>query len=79
MYNRIDRAGVAKAMANFDWDGFWKSQGLADVKDVTVGAPEFFTGVDALLTSTKPEIWRNYLRRSRCATTSRAARQEARG
>jgi putative endopeptidase len=60
-YNKIDRAGVAKAMAHFDWDGFWKQNGLAKVNDVTVSSPEFLTGVDALLTSTKPEVWRNYL------------------
>jgi putative endopeptidase len=60
-YNKIDRAGVAKAMSHFDWDGFWKLQGLTKVTDVTVSSPEFLTGVDALLTSTKPEVWRNYL------------------
>jgi len=60
-YNRLDRAGVAKAMSHFDWDGFWKLQGLAKVTDVTVSAPDFLTGVDALLTSTKPDVWRNYL------------------
>jgi putative endopeptidase len=60
-YNKIDRAGVAKAMSHFDWDGFWKSQGLKTVNDVTVTSPEFLTGVDALLTSTKPDVWRNYL------------------
>src|SRR5262249_13647393 len=46
-YNKIDRGGVAKAMAHFDWDGFWKANGLSTVKDVTVTSPEFLTGVDA--------------------------------
>jgi putative endopeptidase len=60
-YNKIDAAGVAKAMPSFDWAGFWKTVGLAKNQDVTVTSPEFLTGVDALLTKTKPEVWRNYL------------------
>src|SRR5262249_29492296 len=36
MYNKIDRGGVAQKMPHFDWDSFWKTVGLGDVKDVTV-------------------------------------------
>ncbi len=60
-YNKIDRDGVAKAMSHFDWNGFWKTLNLATVKDVTVTSPEFLAGVDALIVSTKPAVWRNYL------------------
>jgi putative endopeptidase len=60
-YNKIDRAGVAKAMPSFQWDSFWKKVGLASNQDVTVTSPAFLTGVDALITKTKPEVWRNYL------------------
>src|SRR5262249_20325017 len=60
-YNKIDRDGVVKAMGHFDWDGFFKTAGLAKIKDVTVTSPEFLTGVDALIVKTKPEVWRNYL------------------
>jgi putative endopeptidase len=60
-YNKIDRAGVAKQMGHFEWDMFWKGVGLKDVKDVTVSSPEFLAGVDALITKTAPETWRNYL------------------
>ncbi|MBA3539395.1 MAG: M13 family peptidase, partial [Deltaproteobacteria bacterium] len=61
MYNKIDRDGVAKKMPKFDWNGFWKTVGLDKVKDITVGSPDFLVGVDALLASTKPEVWRAYL------------------
>jgi len=61
MYNRIERAGVAKAMPKFDWATFWKTVGLGKTDGVTVGAPAFFEGVDPLLASTKPETWRAYL------------------
>ncbi|MBV8757371.1 MAG: M13 family metallopeptidase [Deltaproteobacteria bacterium] len=59
-YNKIDREGVAKAMSHFDWADFWKQNGVKS-NEVTVSSPEFLTGVDALLTSTKPDVWRNYL------------------
>ncbi|HSR97392.1 MAG TPA: M13 family metallopeptidase [Kofleriaceae bacterium] len=60
-YNKIDRAGVAKAMPKLDWDQLWTTVGLKGVKDVTVTSPEFLTGVDKLLASTPPETWRAYL------------------
>ena len=60
-YNKIDRDGVKKAMSHFEWDSFWKTVGLAKVKDITVTSPEFLAGVDALLVKTKPDVWRNYL------------------
>ncbi|HSD88306.1 MAG TPA: M13 family metallopeptidase [Kofleriaceae bacterium] len=61
IYNKIDREGVAKAMPHLDWDGFWKAMGLPKYKDVTVSSKEFLAGVDALMVSQKPEVWRNYL------------------
>ena len=61
MYNKIDRAGVAKAMPRLDWDTLWATVGLKGVKDVTVTSPEFLAGVDKLLTATAPDIWRAYL------------------
>lgn len=60
-YNKIDKAGVAKAMPSFDWKTYWKTVGLDKVDGVTVSAPEFLTGLEPLLASTKPELWRTYL------------------
>jgi putative endopeptidase len=61
MYNKIDRAGVAKTMPKFDWDLLWATVGLKGVNDVTVTSPAFLAGVDKLLASTPPETWRAYL------------------
>jgi putative endopeptidase len=61
VYNKIDRDAVTKLNPSFTWDAFWKAMGLPKYKDVTVTSKEFFTGVDALMTKTKPETWRNYL------------------
>ncbi len=60
MYNRLERAGVQKAMPSFDWASFWKAVGQK-TDAVTVGAPKFLEGVEPLLASTKPETWRAYL------------------
>ncbi len=61
MYNKIDKAGVAKAMPSFDWTAYWKSQGLDKIDGVDVSSPAFLEGVDKLVKSTKPETWRAYL------------------
>ncbi|HEX7699305.1 MAG TPA: M13 family metallopeptidase N-terminal domain-containing protein, partial [Kofleriaceae bacterium] len=61
MYNRLDRDGVAKAMPHFEWESFWKGVGLGTVKDVTVGSPDFLTGVDVLIQATPMNVWRDYL------------------
>ena len=60
-YNKIDKAGVAKAMPSFDWKTYWKTVGLGKIDGVTVTAPEFLAGLEPLLTGTKPELWRTYL------------------
>jgi putative endopeptidase len=60
-YNKIDRAGVTRAMPRFDWETFWTAVGLKSVRDVTVTSPEMLAGVDQLLATTKPQRWRPYL------------------
>jgi putative endopeptidase len=60
-YNRIDKAGVAKAMPSFDWKTYWKTVGLDKIDGVTVSAPEFLSGLEPLLGATKPALWRAYL------------------
>jgi putative endopeptidase len=60
-YHKIDRAGVARAMPRLDWDGFWGAVGLRDVQSVTVTSPDLLAGLDRLLGSTRPEVWRSYL------------------
>nr|MBA2542526.1 M13 family metallopeptidase [Deltaproteobacteria bacterium] len=61
MYNKIDKACIAKAMPSFDWTSYWKVQGLDKVDGVDVSSPPFLEGLDALLKATKPETWRAYL------------------
>jgi putative endopeptidase len=60
MYNRLEKAGVAKAAPSFDWASFWKTTGLA-TDAITVGAPAFVEGLEPIIKATKPETWRAYL------------------
>jgi predicted metalloendopeptidase len=62
IYNRIDRKGLADAAKTFPWDAYFKGLGFEGIKDITVNSVSYFTGVDALMNSEKPEAWRNYLR-----------------
>src|SRR5262249_19860491 len=51
----------AKAMPKLDWEAFWPAVGLKGIRDVTVTSPEFLAGLDKLLGSTRPPLWRAYL------------------
>jgi putative endopeptidase len=61
LYNKIDRAGVEKAMPHFAWDAFFKAIGQPKLTDINVTSPEFLTGLDALIVNTPAPVWRNYL------------------
>jgi putative endopeptidase len=61
MFNRLDRAGVAKAVPIFDWDGYWNGLGFPKTHDISVTAPKFFEGLQVLISSTKPAVWQSYL------------------
>lgn len=61
VYNKIDRAGVAKTAPALDWDAYFKGIGLPEVKDVNVTSVPFFEGLQKLVTGTKPAVWKSYL------------------
>lgn len=61
LYNKVDRAGVAKLAPKFDWNAYFTSLGIPQVQDIVVTSVPFFEGVEKLMGSVKPEQWRNYL------------------
>ncbi len=61
MFNRLNRAGVEKALPVFDWTGYWKGLGFPGTQDIAVTAPKYFEGLQALIDSTKPAVWQSYL------------------
>ncbi len=60
-FHRLERAGLKKAAAAFDWDGYLKAIGLPKVDTINVQHPPFFAVFDALLKDTTPETWAAYL------------------
>jgi len=60
VYNKIDRAGVEKAMPHFDWDAFFKAVGQPKLVDISVASPAFLSGLDALIVKTPPAVWRDH-------------------
>lgn len=61
LYNKIDRAGVEKTAPSMAWNRFFESLGRPDIQDVVVTSPTYLAGVDKLLRTTKPDVWRAYL------------------
>src|SRR5262249_11769096 len=60
-YHKIDPKGAARAMPRLDGDAYWAGLGLKAAADVTVPSVELLAGLDKLLASTRPEVWRSYL------------------
>ncbi len=61
MYNRLDRAGLAKAAPRFLWDDYFTSVGYPGLQAITVTAPKFVEEMNVLLEKEKPAAWKNYL------------------
>ncbi len=61
LYNKLDRAALAKAAPEFPWDAYFQGLGRPDVKEVNVTSVRFFEGLSRLLRSAKPAAWQNYL------------------
>ena len=61
VYHKIDREGLVKAAPGFPWVNYFAALGFPDIKDVTVHDAGYYTKLDALMKSEKPEAWRHYL------------------
>jgi len=62
VYNKIDRKGLVAATKSFPWESYFTGLGFGGIQDISVNSVSYFTGMDALMTSEKPEAFRNYLR-----------------
>ncbi len=61
MYNKIDRPGLVKATPVVDWDAYFKSLGFANIVDISVTAPKFMAGLDAVAQKESPAALQSYL------------------
>ena len=61
MYNRVDREGLAKLAPTIAWDGYFSALGASEARALSITAPKFFEGLDALVRAEKAEALRDYL------------------
>ncbi len=60
LYNPVDRDGVKKLAAHFEWDRYFEGLGFPKIKDINVTSKKFFSGMDELLGKVSMPKWRNY-------------------
>jgi putative endopeptidase len=61
LYNKIDRAGVAKASPSFSWDNYFKGLGYPGITDINVTHVPFLEAVNKLVDTVTPGEWQSYL------------------
>lgn len=61
-YHKMSPADLNNVMANFDWKTYIKEVGAPQFTEINVAHPDFFKGVDQMLTSAPIDDWKTYLR-----------------
>lgn len=61
-YNKKTYAELKSMTPNFNWDDYFKQMNIAEVKEIIVGQPEFYTALNTLLKKISVDDWKNYLR-----------------
>jgi putative endopeptidase len=72
LYNKIDRAGVEKAVPRIKWSKYFEGLGHPQIQDINVTSVKFFEGVNELLSSISLPEWRSYLEWHVVRSTARA-------
>jgi len=62
VYHRMTRAQLAALSPSFDWNTYFKDQGLAGVQSLNVAVPDFFKTMEAELQAEDLSAWKTYLR-----------------
>jgi endothelin-converting enzyme/putative endopeptidase len=60
-YNPVDRAGLARMIPSFDWDGFLSAADLGDVQHFVVNETSALSDGAKLLDSEPLDTWKRYL------------------
>ncbi len=61
-YNKIGLKGLQKRAAALDWNAYFKASGWPADGQLNVGTPQFFTALNATLTTTPMPVVKAYLR-----------------
>jgi putative endopeptidase len=60
-YNKMDVAHLDKLAPNITWANYTKAIGISHLDSVVIGQPEFYTALNAALTTTPIADWKAYL------------------
>jgi putative endopeptidase len=60
-YHRFTPGELERRYPHLEWRAYLGAQDLAEVPHIVIGQPEFFDGVDRLLSERPVEEWRTYL------------------
>lgn len=61
-YNKISVDELSKICPSFNWNNYFATIGLKDLKEINVRQPNFFKNLNNLLTKVSIEDWKTYLR-----------------
>jgi predicted metalloendopeptidase len=61
-YHIMTIAELKTLTPNFSWEAYFRAAGHPELKQINVGQPDFFKGLDAQLTATPLDDWKTYLR-----------------
>jgi putative endopeptidase len=61
-YNKIPVADAQKVIPNLPLDSYMKTRGIAPVKELNFGQPDFFAEVNKMLTDVPVDAWKTYFR-----------------
>jgi putative endopeptidase len=61
-YHPMTKAQLIELTPHFDWGLYFRAINLPEVGKINVAQPEFFKGLDKLLTSVPVEDWKTYMR-----------------
>lgn len=61
-YHKMSQSDLKNVLTNFDWTTYTKQLGTPKFTEVNVSQPDFFKGVDQMLTSVSLDDWKTYLR-----------------
>ena len=61
-YHKMPAADLKNVMVNFDWATYTSKLGAPKFTEINVAHPDFFKGVDQMLTSVSIDDWKTYLR-----------------
>jgi putative endopeptidase len=60
-YHRLPRAKLKELMPSWPWDAYFTQMGIAQIADLNIASPAYFSGLEVLLKSIPLGDWRAYL------------------